>query len=136
MPTSTQIVDGITLDINDAPSQVNYAIIECTRHYRNSDTNAYKWADTRCTHYRNRFVVETRSPTLWTVPSHLLGYATDQRRPMTYVIYYVEDLPDGDVIVEATILLNDPSETLRNQRFDELTQKMLNDIPPDPEASW
>ena len=55
---------------------------------------------------------------------------------MTYVIYYVEDLPDGDVIVEATILLNDPSETLRNQRFDELTQKMLNDIPPDPEASW
>lgn len=105
-------------------SKMETLINECSRHSTRLITDVLSWINLRCSHYRGRFVVETKSPDVW----------QDQTpRDPTYFIDYVEDLPDGSVIVEAYSLLsvNLPTINERDTLYNVLVQKMLDNVSPD-----
>lgn len=98
----------------------------CTRHFASPDPNTKRsYYAKRCMHVGNRFVVEIR-PTQWD------GGFVD----------YVEDLPDGEVIVEGHSALNygageDPETDEWGDRADDLwdylTKRMMAGDPPNPD---
>lgn len=89
---------------------------ECFRHgfpYTPSGRPGEPWYVVRCSHVGPRFVVHLRD--------HQTGYN---------IVDYVEDLPDGEVIVEACGGLDDDASA---RAFDRLVARMVAGDPPRPE---
>ncbi len=93
-----------------APDRPAVKEIECERHPR--DYFGKNFQVERCAHFGNRFVIQIE----WNGKTCPRGPAVD----------YVEDLPDGEVLVE---------EHRGADMFPVMEIKMLGDIPPQPTLS-
>lgn len=89
---------------------------ECTRHglpWQPTGDWYQPYYVARCSHYGRRFVVDIRNAES--------GFV---------IVDYVEDLPDGDVLVEA----HSPASEDVGTCWDRLVARMLADDPPQPES--
>lgn len=91
---------------------MNTAATECERHAPPHFSGNY--IVVRCAHFGTRFVVEFRTSL-----------------PDRHFMDYVEDLPDGDVLVQAGYVPVENSDDV----WDYLHRCMMAGIPPDPELS-
>jgi hypothetical protein len=87
-------------------------VADCTRHFVDNHNGMY-YAH-RCMHIGNRFVVEIRS-----------------RESGFVVVDYVEDLPNGDVLVEGY----DPNPEYVDRIWERLTGYLLAGCPPNKQRS-